>query len=250
MRSPGARPIGSRRVSGADVSEPAFDLRAAGRVRHRADPHLLADPRRSPRHGRRHAAAGTADAARGATAKASRYSPATACRPRRSRCWRASRRPTSRRSSRRKLRVRRASSATPPARRAWSAARRIDLQAAGQAPGHGLTLDADGLRAMHARKTGAIIRASAVSGAIMAGARRRSWSRRSTSMRADVGLAFQIVDDILDVEGDAVVARQDRGQRRRSATSRRIRRCSASIARARSPPNACRGRIRRSPRRS
>ena len=46
----------------------------------------------------------------------------------------------------------------------------IDLQAAGQAPGHALTLDADGLRAMHARKTGALIRASAVSGAVMAGA--------------------------------------------------------------------------------
>ena len=49
----------------------------------------------------------------------------------------------------------------------------IDLQAAGQAPGRAVTLDADGLRAMHARKTGALIRASAVSGAIMAGARRR-----------------------------------------------------------------------------
>src|SRR5262249_1501664 len=46
----------------------------------------------------------------------------------------------------------------------------IDLQAAGQAPGRAVTLDADGLRAMHARKTGALIRASAVSGAIMAAA--------------------------------------------------------------------------------
>src|SRR4051794_12562749 len=46
----------------------------------------------------------------------------------------------------------------------------IDLQAAGQAPGRGITLDADGLRAMHALKTGALIRASASSGAIMAGA--------------------------------------------------------------------------------
>src|SRR5205807_3740048 len=46
----------------------------------------------------------------------------------------------------------------------------IDLQAAGQAPGQLVTLDADGLRAMHARKTGALIRAAAASGAIMAGA--------------------------------------------------------------------------------
>ena len=46
----------------------------------------------------------------------------------------------------------------------------IDLQACGQAVGHPVTLDGDGLQKMHARKTGAIIRASAVSGAVMAGA--------------------------------------------------------------------------------
>lgn len=78
----------------------------------------------------------------------------------------------------------------------------IDLQAAGQAPGRGVTLDADGLKAMHARKTGALIRASAVSGAIMAGASDdliHAVDRYAT----ELGLAFQIVDDILDVEGDA-----------------------------------------------
>ena len=77
----------------------------------------------------------------------------------------------------------------------------IDLQAAGQAPGHAVTLDADGLRAMHALKTGALIRASAVSGAIMAGAADEvvgAIDRYAT----EIGLAFQIVDDILDVEGD------------------------------------------------
>jgi geranylgeranyl pyrophosphate synthase len=77
----------------------------------------------------------------------------------------------------------------------------IDLQAAGQAPGRGLVLDADGLRAMHARKTGALIRASAVSGAIMAGAT-GDLVAAIDAYAADVGLAFQIVDDILDVEGD------------------------------------------------
>ena len=78
----------------------------------------------------------------------------------------------------------------------------IDLQAAGQVPGHIVTLDADGLRAMHARKTGALIRASAVSGAVMAGAtgaQVAAIDRYAT----EVGLAFQIVDDILDVEGTA-----------------------------------------------
>jgi geranylgeranyl pyrophosphate synthase len=78
----------------------------------------------------------------------------------------------------------------------------IDIQAAGQAAGHHLSLDADGLREMHLKKTGALIRASAVSGAIMAGADEPTivavdrWA-------ADVGLTFQIVDDVLDVEGTA-----------------------------------------------
>jgi geranylgeranyl pyrophosphate synthase len=78
----------------------------------------------------------------------------------------------------------------------------IDLQAAGQAPGHALDLDADALRGMHARKTGALIRASAVSGAIMAGANGAAVDAVDR-YAADLGLAFQIVDDILDVEGDA-----------------------------------------------
>jgi len=78
----------------------------------------------------------------------------------------------------------------------------IDLQAAGQVPGYPLTLDADGLRGMHARKTGALIRASAVSGAIMAGASAAVELAIDRYAR-DLGLAFQIVDDILDVEGSA-----------------------------------------------
>ena len=69
----------------------------------------------------------------------------------------------------------------------------IDLQAAGLAPGYEVTLDADGLRAMHARKTGALIRASAVSGAIMSGAtddivrRDRSLRRRPRPGVSDRG---------------------------------------------------------------
>jgi geranylgeranyl pyrophosphate synthase len=55
---------------------------------------------------------------------------------------------------------------------------------------------------MHARKTGAIIRASAVSGAVMAGASEAAVTAIDR-FAADVGLAFQIVDDILDVEGNA-----------------------------------------------
>jgi geranylgeranyl pyrophosphate synthase len=78
----------------------------------------------------------------------------------------------------------------------------IDLQAAGQAPGDRLSLDAEGLRAMHARKTGALIRASAVAGAVMAGAT-DGQAAAIDAYAIEIGLAFQIVDDILDVEGDA-----------------------------------------------
>jgi geranylgeranyl pyrophosphate synthase len=78
----------------------------------------------------------------------------------------------------------------------------IDLQAARQVPGREMALDAEGLRAMHLRKTGALIRASAASGAIMAGA--DAFALAAVERWAtDVGLAFQIVDDILDVEGNA-----------------------------------------------
>jgi geranylgeranyl diphosphate synthase type II len=78
----------------------------------------------------------------------------------------------------------------------------IDLQAAGQAPGREIRLDADSLQAMHARKTGALIRAAAVSGATMAGAS-EAVIGAVDAYAAEVGLAFQIVDDILDVEGDS-----------------------------------------------
>jgi len=76
----------------------------------------------------------------------------------------------------------------------------IDLQAAGLAPGYEVTLDAGGLRTMHARKTGALIRASAVSGAIMSGAT-DDMVGAIDRYAGDLGLAFQIVDDILYVEG-------------------------------------------------
>jgi geranylgeranyl pyrophosphate synthase len=77
----------------------------------------------------------------------------------------------------------------------------IDLQAAGQVQHHRITLDADGLRGMHALKTGALIRASALSGAIMGGADDRRVAAIDQYAR-EVGLAFQIIDDVLDVEGD------------------------------------------------
>ena len=73
----------------------------------------------------------------------------------------------------------------------------IDLQAA--VPG-AVPLDAAALRGMHARKTGALIRGSATAGAAMAGASEGQRAAIDAYGEA-LGLAFQIVDDILDVEG-------------------------------------------------
>jgi geranylgeranyl pyrophosphate synthase len=53
---------------------------------------------------------------------------------------------------------------------------------------------------MHTRKTGALIRASAAAGALMAGASSAQLDA-VTDYAVQIGLAFQIVDDILDVEG-------------------------------------------------
>jgi geranylgeranyl pyrophosphate synthase len=81
----------------------------------------------------------------------------------------------------------------------------IDLAAAGQVRGEAtppLRLDADGLADMHARKTGALIRAAAVAGAIMADGTEAQIDAIGR-YAAHLGLAFQIVDDVLDVEGEA-----------------------------------------------
>src|SRR4051794_9600128 len=61
-------------------------------------------------------------------------------------------------------------------------------------------LDGPGLREMHMRKTGALIIASALSGAVMGGAV-PDQIEAIGRYALQVGLAFQIVDDILDVEG-------------------------------------------------
>jgi geranylgeranyl pyrophosphate synthase len=63
-------------------------------------------------------------------------------------------------------------------------------------------LDADGLRAMHARKTGALIRASAMAGAVMGGGSNAQIDAVDLAA-SEFGLAFQIIDDVLDVEGAA-----------------------------------------------
>jgi geranylgeranyl pyrophosphate synthase len=58
------------------------------------------------------------------------------------------------------------------------------------------------LRDMHARKTGALIRASAAAGALAAGGG-DDVVNAIDAFAGELGLAFQIVDDVLDVEGTA-----------------------------------------------
>jgi len=70
----------------------------------------------------------------------------------------------------------------------------IDLDSEGK------IVDSDKLKAMHRLKTGALIKAPVVSAAIICGADVTELKLLS-SYAANLGLAFQIKDDILDVEG-------------------------------------------------
>jgi geranylgeranyl diphosphate synthase type II len=64
------------------------------------------------------------------------------------------------------------------------------------------SLDEHGVRIMHGKKTGALIRVSGCVGAIMGGATRDQITAIDDAS-GEFGLAFQIVDDILDVEGNS-----------------------------------------------
>ena len=83
--------------------------------------------------------------------------------------------------------------------------------ASGEALPH--AIDADMLKEMHARKTGSLIRAAAVSGVIMAGGN-ADHVAAVDRFAAELGLAFQITDDILDVEGEAHVIGKSVGKDR------------------------------------
>lgn len=71
----------------------------------------------------------------------------------------------------------------------------IDLESTGHA------LDVQALENMHRRKTGALIRASVLLGAIAAGVADGERYEALGRFGGEIGLAFQIQDDILDVEG-------------------------------------------------
>lgn len=75
----------------------------------------------------------------------------------------------------------------------------VDLAAVGQ------TLSVDAVENMHRRKTGALIKGSVLLGALGAGIDSGENFRALQVFGDEIGLAFQIQDDILDVEGDAAV---------------------------------------------
>jgi geranylgeranyl pyrophosphate synthase len=75
----------------------------------------------------------------------------------------------------------------------------MDLEAARQAP------DAASLEQMHRLKTGALIRASVELGALVAPGADRTDREALRQYGDEIGLAFQIQDDILDVTGDTAV---------------------------------------------
>ncbi|MCF8045057.1 MAG: polyprenyl synthetase family protein [Desulfarculaceae bacterium] len=64
--------------------------------------------------------------------------------------------------------------------------------------------DLDYLKSMHAMKTGAMIMASVETGALAAGGDDQS-VRRLSSYAENIGMAFQVADDILNVKGDPAV---------------------------------------------
>lgn len=67
----------------------------------------------------------------------------------------------------------------------------------------GKVMDEKTLHVMHAKKTGALIRAACVGGAML-GTQDETMLHTVETYAKELGLAFQIVDDILDVEGDVV----------------------------------------------
>jgi geranylgeranyl pyrophosphate synthase len=82
----------------------------------------------------------------------------------------------------------------------------LDLAAEGQ------ELDLPQLENLHIHKTGALIRASVQLGALAAPLREVAVMQRLDHYAKCVGLAFQVRDDILDVEGDSVTLGKTAGK--------------------------------------
>ena len=103
----------------------------------------------------------------------------------------------------------------------------VDVQSEGQA------VPAETLEYIHTRKTAALIRGALRSGALLAGASEPSLAAL-TAYGDRIGLAFQIVDDILDVEGSLETLGKTAGsyQRKQKITYPAVHGLPASKARA------------------
>ena len=84
----------------------------------------------------------------------------------------------------------------------------IDLAGVGKA------LDINALETMHSYKTGALILASTQLGALCAEAIEDEWFERISNYGRCMGLAFQIRDDILDIESDTKTLGKPQGSDR------------------------------------
>ncbi len=81
----------------------------------------------------------------------------------------------------------------------------IDLEAIGR------PLSPEAIELMHRRKTGALIQASVELGAIAAGLAHQPQRAALRAFGSEIGLAFQIQDDILDVTGETSVIGKKQG---------------------------------------
>jgi farnesyl diphosphate synthase len=90
--------------------------------------------------------------------------------------------------------------------RGMAGGQQIDLEATGK------TLNVPELEAMHIHKTGALIRAAVLLGAACGGAAGGMLRERLDQYAKTVGLAFQVVDDVLDAEASSATLGKTAGK--------------------------------------
>jgi len=87
----------------------------------------------------------------------------------------------------------------------------LDLAAEGRFNSGGSQLDFDGVKTLQAMKTGALLKYACVSGALLGAAPKKA-RLALERFGAAVGEAFQVADDLLDIEGDAATVGKATGK--------------------------------------